>query len=122
MVKCIRCGESCQVRVNDSKIYECSKGHNIRLELNELRKKIDKFGRDVNDMIRVLENVNEEVEQYYQAYNNMINDCELKYQNYDNINIDDEGSMKYINYIMNNNHNINEQLVNIINIVIYLFG
>ena len=77
-VKCIRCGESCQVRINDSKIYECIKGHNIRLELNELRRKIDKFGRDVNDMIRVLENVNEEVEQYFHAYNNAINDCEMK--------------------------------------------
>ena len=115
-VKCIKCGESCQIRISDSKIYECCKGHNIRLELNELRKKIDKFGRDVNDMIRVLENVNEDVEKYYQTYNNAINDCELKYQNYDNIHIDDEGSIKYINYIMNNNHNINEQLVNIINI------
>ena len=136
-VKCLHCGEPCQLRITDRKIYECNRGHHIKNELLELKKRIDKFSQgykglssalkkdkykkekiNIPETIKKVGYINEEMEKYYNNYINVIKYYETKnYNELKKIDISDDCTIKYINYIMAmSNYSSTDQLLNIINI------
>ena len=87
-------------------------------KLNELRKSIDLFNKDINKIIEILNKTKEFYEKYYEIEKEMINNYDIKNRNFEiifNLNeITNNDIVKYLNEI-NNKENLNNKLIKILN-------
>ena len=87
--------------------------------LNDFRKVMNIFDKDIEDIINKLKNVKKNVKMLYNIYYNMINNYEEKYRNYEILaslySINNNKIIRYIKEIisMNNIHNKFENIINI---------
>ena len=92
----------------------------VRNDINEYKKEIDKFNNNIDDIIKQLEKVKKNMEIYYNIFTDIINNYELKNRNYNilnNINEINNNIIKEIKQIKQiNNNNMNDKINNIINI------
>ena len=72
----------------------------IKEKMNELRKSIDIFNNNIEELIKKLEKVKENMEIYYNINNNIINNYIIKNRNYE--------ILQNINEIINNNNILEE--------------
>jgi len=91
----------------------------IKENMKKLRKSIDIFNKNIDEIIIKLKKVKENIEIYYNINNNIFNKYIIKNRNYEilqNINeINNNNIYKEINKI-NNDKDINNKIINIINI------
>ena len=91
----------------------------LKSKINEWKNNIDKFNRNIKDIIEILNNVMSNINKYFNLLISIINNIETNYRNFEvlyNINeMSNSEIMEEINKI-NEDYNINNKFANILNI------
>ena len=106
-VICPKCGEPIK---DDSVLIKCKNNHDIKNEMNILRKNLDNLKKNVNEIMNIFNGVIEYVENFYELNNSNIMSNSPKYNIVKETNI-----IKYTYQIINNRKINLDDIINIYN-------